>query len=191
MTPTPDWLDAESRRLLEFGAAAALPPGGAAYLDADGRPDPARGVQTWITARTVHSYALGHLLGVPGAAAVADAALAGLTGALRDDAHGGWFHAVSSSGEPDTAAGKSCYDHAFVMLAAASATVAGRPGARDLLGEATDVYVRYFWDDEAGRPVDTWDVSFATPDPYRYTPFPPAAAELSPTSGPLAASAVK
>ncbi|QAY69791.1 AGE family epimerase/isomerase [Xylanimonas protaetiae] len=166
-TPHRTWLDAETRRLLDFGAAAALPQGGAAYLDERGRPDPAQGVQTWITARTAHVYALGHLLGVPGAGAVADAALAGLTGALRDDAHGGWFHAVSTTGEPDRAAGKSAYDHAFVMLAAASATVADRPGASDLLAEATAVYLERFWDEAAGRPVDTWDVAFETLDPYR------------------------
>lgn len=167
LTPHRTWLDAEARRLLAFGAEAALPSGGAAYLDADGRPDPAQGVQTWITARTVHSYSLGHLLGWPGAAEVADAALAGLTGALRDAEHGGWFHAVTATGEPDADTGKTCYDHAFVMLAAASATVAGRPGARELLAEATDVYLRRFWDEEAGRPVDAWDVSFTTCDPYR------------------------
>jgi mannose/cellobiose epimerase-like protein (N-acyl-D-glucosamine 2-epimerase family) len=86
---------------------------------------------------------------------------------LRDAAHGGWFHAVAVGGEPDTVAGKTCYDHAFVMLAAASATVAGRPGARELLAEATGVYLRRFWDDEAGRPVDTWDVAFTALDPYR------------------------
>ncbi|QAY62784.1 AGE family epimerase/isomerase [Xylanimonas allomyrinae] len=161
------WLDAETRRLLRFGAGAALAGGGAAYLDETGRPDAAHGVQTWITARTAHVYSLGHLLGVPGSAAVADAALAGLAGLLRDAVHGGWHHAVSASGEPDVAAGKSCYDHAFVMLAAASATVAGRPGARDLLSEATDVYLHRFWDDAAGRPVDAWDSAFTALDPYR------------------------
>ncbi|WP_425955284.1 AGE family epimerase/isomerase [Xylanimonas sp. McL0601] len=162
------WLDDETRRLLAFGAAAALPaPGGAAYLDDAGVPDPSLGVQTWITARTVHSYALGHLLGLPGSAAVADAALAGLTGPLRDSEHGGWFHAVSAAGEPDVPAGKSAYDHAFVMLASASATIAGRPGAVGLLAEATAVYLERFWDDAAGRPVDTWDVAFTTLDDYR------------------------
>ncbi|MCL1870249.1 MAG: AGE family epimerase/isomerase [Promicromonosporaceae bacterium] len=161
------WLDGECRRLLAFGAAAALPGGGAAYLDADGRPAPEFGVQTWITARTAHSYSLGHLMGIPGSADVADAALAGLRGPLRDAEHGGWFHAVSSDGVPDLASGKSCYDHAFVMLAAASATVAGRPGAAALLDDATSVYLERFWDEAAGRPVDTWDVTFTRLDDYR------------------------
>ncbi|WP_460749454.1 AGE family epimerase/isomerase [Myceligenerans cantabricum] len=161
------WLDAESRRLLSFGLRTGLPDGGAAYLDDDGRPDHAHGVQTWITCRTVHVYSLGALLGVPGCGPVADAALAGLTGPLRDADHGGWFHALGPDGVPDAAAGKSCYDHAFVMLAASSAALAGRTGGAELLAEAARVYVEKFWDDDAGRPVDTWDVAFATRDDYR------------------------
>ncbi|MBO0608578.1 AGE family epimerase/isomerase [Myceligenerans salitolerans] len=173
MTPWTDlpshraWLDAECRRLLSFGLGAGLPGGGAAYLDDDGIPDPAHGVQTWITCRTVHVFSLGALLGVPGCGAVADAALAGLTGPLRDTVHGGWYRALDAGGTPDADGGKSCYDHAFVMLAASSAALAGRPGGTDLLAEATGVYLRKFWDEDAGRPVDTWDVAFTVCDRYR------------------------
>ncbi|MFP3713233.1 AGE family epimerase/isomerase [Puerhibacterium sp. TATVAM-FAB25] len=161
------WLDAECRRLLAFGTRAGLPDGGAAYLDGTGAPDPAQGVQTWITARTAHVYSLGVLLGVPGSAPVADAALAGLAGRLRDADHGGWFHALDADGAPDRESGKSCYDHAFVLLAASSAALAGRPGATTLLADAADVYLGRFWDDAAGRPVDAWDVAFARADDYR------------------------
>ncbi|GAB3160569.1 AGE family epimerase/isomerase [Myceligenerans halotolerans] len=173
MTPWTDlpshraWLDAECRRLLSFGLGAGLPGGGAAYLDDDGHPDLAHGVQTWITCRTVHVYSVGALLGIPGCGPVADAALAGLTGPLRDDGNGGWYHALATDRTPDAAGGKSCYDHAFVMLAASSAALAGRPGGAELLGEATRVYVARFWDDDAGRPVDTWDVAFTSCDDYR------------------------
>ncbi len=173
MTPWPDlpahheWLAAECRRLLAFGAQAAVPNGGAAYLDAAGEPDPARGVQTWITARMAHVYSLGALLGVPGSAPIADAAVAGLTGPLRDTEHGGWFHALDAAGAPDRAAGKSCYDHAFVLLAASSATLAGRPGAAALLADASARYLERFWDDEAGLPRDGWDADFTRLSPYR------------------------
>ncbi|EEP74730.1 N-acylglucosamine 2-epimerase [Micromonospora sp. ATCC 39149] len=161
------WLDAECRRLLAFGARSALPDGGAAYLDTTGEPDPTYGVLTWITARTTHAYSLGVLLGVPGSAPVADAALKALTSRLRDAEHGGWFHALGPDGVPDRAAGKSCYDHAFVLLAASSAALAGRPGGTTLLADAADVYLQRFWDDDAGRPVDTWDADFTRPDDYR------------------------
>ncbi len=161
------WLDGECRRLLGFGRHAALADGGAAYLDDDGVPDLSRGVQTWITARTVHVYSLGALLGVPGSTEIAAGALAGLTGGLRDAESGGWHHALTAQGAPDVAAGKSCYDHAFVLLAASSATLAGIPGARDLLDEATGVFLERFWDDKAGRCVDEWDTSWSVVDPYR------------------------
>ncbi|MCL1899123.1 MAG: AGE family epimerase/isomerase, partial [Promicromonosporaceae bacterium] len=169
-----DFLLGEARRLLDFGRAAGLPSGGAAYLDDDGRPDPARGVHTWITARTVHSQALGHLLGVPGSREVAELALRGLwsddasrPALLHDDEHGGWFNAVSAAGEPTAAGSKLAYDHSFVMLAGASATLAGLAGGPELLAEATGVFLERFWDEEYGRPVDTWNRDFTTADPYR------------------------
>ncbi|SDC98222.1 AGE family epimerase/isomerase [Glycomyces harbinensis] len=173
MTPWPDsphhhrWLDAECRRLLAFGAHLGLPRGGAAYLDETGEPDAAQGVRTWITARTAHVYALGTLLGIPGSAPIADAALAGLTGRLRDGGHGGWHHALLADGTPDRASGKSCYDHAFVLLAASSAVLAERPGAAALLEEASSVYLERFWDEKAGLPVDAWDAAFTRPEDYR------------------------
>lgn len=151
------------------GAPAGLPDGGAAYLDETGQPVAERGVQTWITARTVHSYSLGRLLGVPGSTPVLEAALAAFQpgGVLRDDVNGGWFHAVDAAGTPDREAGKSCYDHAFVLLAASSAVLAGVPSADALLDEATTVFLEKFWDEEQGRPVDTWDVTFSRLDSYR------------------------
>ncbi|AQA02867.1 N-acyl-D-glucosamine 2-epimerase [Mycobacterium sp. MS1601] len=161
------WLDRERSRLLAFGRRVGLDGGGAAYLGDDGEPAPEFGVQTWITARMVYVYSLGHLLGAPGSGPIADAAMAGLTGRLRDREHGGWFRALDASGMPDAAAGKSCYDHAFVMLAASAAVLAERPGAQSLLSDATEIYLQYFWDATVGLPVDTWDVTFTRADDYR------------------------
>lgn len=161
------WLDTECKRLLTFGRRTGLEAGGAAYLSDDGAPAAQFGVQTWITARMAHVYSLGHLLGVPGSGPVADAALAGLMGRLRDREHGGWFHGLNPSGTALVASGKSCYDHAFVMMAAASAVLAGRPGAGPLLADAMAVYLDRFWDESVGLPVDTWDVTFTRTDDYR------------------------
>ena len=122
-------------------------------------------MHTWITSRTVHVYGIGALLGVDGAASTAAGALDGLRGVLRDPEHGGWFGAVGPDGEPDDA--KSCYAHAFVMLAGSTAVVAGLPGADDLLAEATQVFEEHFWDDDLGRVVDEWDRAWTTPAPYR------------------------
>lgn len=161
------WLAAELDRLLGFGARLAAPGGGAAWLDDHGAPDPAQGVHTWITARTVHVYALAATAGRAGAAPIARAALEGLTGPLRDGTHGGWFTALDASGEPLADAGKSCYDHAFVVLAASTATVAGLPGAAGLLTEALAVLERRFWDEDAGRCVDSWDRTWRELSEYR------------------------
>lgn len=164
--PDDAWLDAECRRLLEFGRDVVHPLGGAAWLDETGTPDAARGIHTWITSRTVHVYGLGSLLGFEGAADIAAGALAGLRATLRDTEHGGWFDAVDSTGAPTTT-GKSCYAHAFVMLAGSTAVVAGVPGADELLADATEVFERRFWDEGLGRVVDEWDREWSAPLPYR------------------------
>ena len=165
--PTPDWLDDELRRLLDFGRRIIHPVGGAAWLDDTGAPDLDRPVHTWITSRTVHVYGLGALLGVEGCAPIATAALDGLRTTLHDDEHGGWFGAVDAAGAPAGGTGKSCYDHAFVMLAASTAVAAGLPGADELLAEATRVFDEHFWDEQTGRVFDEWDRAWSAPLPYR------------------------
>lgn len=160
------WLTRERARLLDFGRNVVLPGGGAGWLDSVGTVDAGRGIQTWITARTVHTYGLGAMLGIPGSATVARGALAGLTGTLRDSAHGGWFAHVDTDGAPVDDS-KQCYQHAFVVLAASTATAAGLPGGRELLDEATAVFLDRFWDEDAGMCVDAWDRTFTDLDTYR------------------------
>lgn len=159
------WLREQIEALLAFGRHAGADGGGAWWLDVDGEPVPSRGLHTWVTARTVHVHALGHLLGIPGSRPLAEQALAGLTGRLRDRVHGGWFSSVDADGRP--APGKQAYDHAFVVLAASSATVAGLPGAADLLSESGETFLSRFWDDHAGRCVDQWDTDFSRLHDYR------------------------
>ena len=155
----------ECDRLLNFGRHYAHPQGGAAWLDTRGQPDLSRPVYTWITARMLHVYALGHLLGRAGDADLAMQALAGLTGRLRDGRSGGWLTSVDAADEsPDE---KACYTHAFVVLAASSGTVAGLTGARDLLSEALDVWDQRFFDDRSGMFVDSWNRDFTQLDNYR------------------------
>jgi sulfoquinovose isomerase len=158
-------LESECERLLDFGRHFPHPSGGAAWLDATGHPDMSQPVYTWITARMVHVYVLGHLLGRSGDLDLAAQALAGLTGRLRDGANGGWLTGLDPTDEsPDE---KACYAHAFVVLAASSGTVAGLTGARDLLGEALDVWDLRFFDDIAGMFVDSWNRDFTKLEDYR------------------------
>ncbi|GID93230.1 AGE family epimerase/isomerase [Amorphoplanes digitatis] len=155
------WLDQHTRDLLAFGRRTADPEGGARWLGAGGLPDTERPTSTLISSRMAHVYGIGTLLGVPGSAPIALSALQGLTDRLRDPEHGGWF----PSTEDKTV--KSCYDQAFVLLAAATTAAAGLPWAAELFAEAEIVFLRRFWDDNAGRCVDTWNADFTKLEDYR------------------------
>ncbi len=160
-----DFLSRNAENLLRFGHRFPSPEGGAYYLGDDGTPWKDRPRETWITSRMVHVYCLGSLLGHPGSEALADEALQGLTGELRDIEHGGWYAGRRADGSilPD----KQCYAHAFVILAASSALLCGRPAAGELLDEALDIYDRYFWNEEEGMSCDTWNTEFTVLDSYR------------------------
>ena len=151
--------------LLAFGHQFPSPGGGSYYLGDDGTPWKDRPRETWITSRMCHVYSLGVMLGHEGSEALADAALKGLTGELHDDEHGGWYAGLTADGDilPD----KQCYAHAFVILAASSAMLAGRPLAKELLKDALRIYDKFFWQDEIGLSVDKWNTEFTELDDYR------------------------
>jgi sulfoquinovose isomerase len=159
------WLEQETDRLLAFGRASAVPGGAFARQDDEGRPVDGP-YELWITCRMTHVHAIGYLLGRPGETALVDHGLAAIDGLFRDGEHGGWFAEVARDGSPtdDT---KAAYQHAFVVLAAASSTVAGRPGARELLDTALAVSETRFWDDAEGLVVEQWDRAFTRLDTYR------------------------
>lgn len=119
-------LNAETNELLHFGHNFPAPQGGSYWLDDNGNPDLTQSIHTWITCRMAHVYSLGFLHGEPGAAELVDKAIAGLRGPLHDDENGGWYPSISADGSTHEA-GKVCYAHAFVILAATSAKLIGRP----------------------------------------------------------------
>ncbi|WP_410676028.1 AGE family epimerase/isomerase [Amycolatopsis sp. cmx-4-68] len=155
----PAWVRAEPARLLGFAARAAHPGGGFAWLDDAGRPVLDRPVETWITCRMTHVFALASLQGADAGEQVAHG-VAALTGLLRDPDHGGW-HASTTLSE------KRAYEHAFVVLAAASAVAAGAEGAEPLLAEALEVVERRFWEPGPGRVADVWDRGWTHLEDYR------------------------
>ncbi|MDO5661773.1 MAG: AGE family epimerase/isomerase, partial [Brachybacterium sp.] len=159
------WLEGEGDELLVFGADSVRDDGGFAWLDEEGAPDLSRPSELWITCRMTHCFALGHLLGRPDFGRFADHGIASLRGVFRDEVHGGWYSAVAGGQPVDDS--KQAYAHAFVVLAAASATAAGRPGAASLLEEALAVLDEKFFDDDAGMSVDVWDRSFSELEDYR------------------------
>jgi sulfoquinovose isomerase len=125
-----------------------------------------RPIQAWITARMTHVFAVAHLRGRPGAGPFVDHGVAALRGPLRDSKYDGWFSALTPKGEPEETR-KAAYEHAFVVLAAASATAADRPGAAGLLEDALSVLDRHFWRDDEGRSVESWDQAWTERESYR------------------------
>lgn len=160
------FLQEQRNRLRDFGRRFPSPGGSSYYLGDDGTPWKERPRETWITSRMAHVYSLCIMLDQSTDPALVDAALRGLTYELKDAEHGGWFPGVQADGTP-LKSGKQCYAHAFVILAASSALLAGRPGAETLLQEALSVYDRYFWDEAEGMARDTWNMEFTELDTYR------------------------
>ncbi len=170
---SPGRLREEERRLSGFAAGSAVS-GGFGWLDADGRVED-RSVAAWITARMTHVFSLAHLRGEADAARLADHGVASLAhGPLRDAEAGGWFDQVPATTSANAVRErshelprKSAYEHAFVVLAASTATVAGRPGARELLDEALRVVEERFWEESAGAVRESWDGGWAATEEYR------------------------
>lgn len=151
--------------LLSFGHRFPSPGGGSYYLGDDGTPWKERNRETWITSRMAHVYSIGTMLSHEGSATLAEAAIKGLTGELKDVANGGWYAGLTADGT--VLPNKQCYAHAFVILAACSAVQAGCKGAKELLSEAMALYDKRFWNEEEGLSCDTWNTEFTVLDDYR------------------------
>ncbi|MDM4718699.1 AGE family epimerase/isomerase [Micromonospora sp. WMMA1363] len=165
-TPHQLFLTGQGDALLRAARASIRPEGGFWWLTDSGEPDPREPLHTWIACRMTHVFALAQLRQVPGTADAVDHGVATLRGSLRDERHGGWFGAVDLRGEPVTDR-KSAYEHAFVLLAASSATRAGRPGAEHLLDEVLNVVNDRFWDETVGRTRESWNRDWSESEPYR------------------------
>ena len=172
-TPLPSadhltWLEEQRRRLAAFVRRAQRPGGGFGWLTDDGQIDPSRGVEVWITARMTHVAALAVLEGDTAYAEVVDHGVATFApgGLLHDPEHGGWYTSVRADGSPDVA-DKRAYEHAFVVLAASSASAARRPGADDLLDAALQTFEQRFWSESEGLALDVWDRSWTVLEDYR------------------------
>ncbi len=159
------FLEELCEELFAFGHKFPSPGGASYYLGDDGTPWTDRPCETYMTCRMVHVYTLAKFLGHEGSTELIDAGLKGLLGELCDKENGGWYPGLTPEGalQPN----KLCYAHAFVILAASSAVLAGRPGAKELLEEALAVYDKYFWNEEEGLSCDTWNTEFTELDEYR------------------------
>ncbi|MBP5124565.1 AGE family epimerase/isomerase [Pseudomonas protegens] len=157
------WLAAEGQRLLDFAKVSRLAEG-FGNLDAQGCLPVGALAETMNTARMTHSFAMAHIQGLPGYAALVDHGIAALMGPLRDAEHGGWF---AVAGHADGNSTKAAYLHAFVALAASSAVVARRPGAEALLAEAIRVIDGHFWSEEEGAMGESFNRDWSEQEAYR------------------------
>jgi mannose/cellobiose epimerase-like protein (N-acyl-D-glucosamine 2-epimerase family) len=165
--PDETWLAGERRRLWEFARGSIHPAGGFAWLDDHGVPQLDEPVHTWLTCRMTHVAALEAFQGNSDAEPALDHGVRALREVLRDPEHGGWFGAVDPTTHEPVSAAKEGYAHAFVLLAAASATAAGHPDGQALLDQAREVFASHFWSETDGLAVESWDRSWQTCEDYR------------------------
>lgn len=159
-TEGPDWVERPAHRLWLLDQARGLfdlfrpaldPAGGFHPLDLRGQPlggAAGRLRQIHDTTRMVHCYTLARELGLPGADRMIDHGMQTLWSRHRDPRHGGYVWSFDPDGPVN--ASKQAYGHAFVLLAAASARVAGHPDADRLLADVGEVIRHRFWDAAAG-----------------------------------------
>lgn len=160
-----EFLKENAQKLLDFGRQFPSKEGGSYYLGDDGTPWKDRNIETWITCRMAHVYSIGAMMGDEGSTQLAEAAVQGLLGRLKDNEFGGWYAGLTQKGEIMPT--KQCYAHAFVILAATSAGLAHISGAEQLLKEALEIFDKKFWDESNGLAYDTWDTEFRKLDDYR------------------------
>lgn len=159
------WLADQSDSQLAFFASSAGSAPGFCLLDHAGAALGSDVQELHTTTRLVHAYSLGQLRWYQGAGQIIDQGMAYLASHHKDPVHGGYFWALSDSGVHDPR--KLAYGHVFVLLAAASAKMAGHPDADALLADIADVLDRRFWEEEAGLFSDEWNRDWTPFSTYR------------------------
>lgn len=174
VTGTPDFYDAVRQELIDFARPSYQANAGFGWLDSVGKPTRERPQFLYITCRMTYVAALEVARTHASSGPDYDRAVHGinlLTTYFKDDEYGGWFTALGSD---STLANpivvdnsKRAYPHAFVVLAAATAKMAGVSNASSLLTEALTILTRKFWDTETCMLVEDYNTDFSQLDPYR------------------------
>jgi sulfoquinovose isomerase len=167
------WLNQQAEALFAFYERNIINPlGGFHDLDDIGRPTapgyggggpPAR--YLFATTRIVHAFSIAHLMGRPSADYIIDHGMDFLWNAHRDNEFGGYFWGVGYEGPVDSV--KQAYGHAFVLLAASSARVAGHPDAERMLGDISTVIRDRFWEDQFGAVAEEFTRDWGAFESYR------------------------
>jgi sulfoquinovose isomerase len=159
------WLMDRANALFDmFQFNAVNPKGGFFDLDASGKPFGSLR-QIHATARMVHCFAIGYLLGRPGADDIVDHGMRYLWDGHRDQTHGGYCWSLDDDGLKDDS--KQAYGHAFVLLAAADAKHLGHPLADKMLADITEVINTRFWEDVHGAVSEEYARDWSKITDYR------------------------
>lgn len=159
------WLQARADNLFDlFQHNAVNPKGGFHDLDAAGRPCGTIR-QIHQTARMVHCFAIATKLGRPGAEIIVDHGMRWLWEGHRDKRFGGYCWSLDDDGYKDDT--KQAYGHAFVLLAAADATMIGHPLAREMLDDITGIIDTRFWDAHHGAVSEEYARNWSKISDYR------------------------
>jgi sulfoquinovose isomerase len=162
------WLAARADELFDlFGTRTINRRGGFRELDRTGslRTEANAARPVHLTARTVHCFAIGTLLGRPGAPEMVDHGMEYLWSRYRDAEHGGYFWSVDDAGPAD--AMKQGYGQAFVLLAASSALTVGHPLAGPMLADVSEVIDRRFWEERHGAIAEEFAADWTPVPGYR------------------------
>lgn len=166
------WLMEQAAELFDFFEPHSInPAGGFNVLDDEGFPlRPAPGLdgcerQLHETTRMVHCFTIGKLIGRPRADDFIYHGMDYLWNHHRDLKNGGYFWGLDDSSQTNPT--KQAYGHAFVLLASASAKVAGHPDADRLMKDITDVLMHRFWDADIGATSEEYSADWQTISDYR------------------------
>ncbi len=161
------WLEQQADQLFTFfGAHTIDPAGGFFEMDVTGAvkrgKNAPRGVH--MSARQVHCSVAGHLMGRPGLSDMIDHGMTSIWNRHRDTAQGGYFWAIDDNGPADST--KQGYGHAFVLLAASSASLVGHPLAKEMLADVTDILNTRFWEEKHGAITEEFTADWGSMGPY-------------------------
>ena len=160
-----NWLLNQANSLFDFFQFGAVNPHGGFYeLDDEGNPG-GTVRQLHATTRMVHCFAIGHLLGRPGADSVVDHGMQYIWQGHRDSKHGGYIWSRDDDKLHD--ASKQAYGHAFVLLAASSAKCVGHPLADKMIADVTEVLETRFWEKTHGAQAEEFAPDWSPLNTYR------------------------